>query len=74
MNLRYTSLSTAAGAYGETGIPLDPTGSPRANIVVTVSGVSGAARKRISVSVQWTEQNRSFNVTLHTQVSKNNVT
>lgn len=74
MNLRYASLSTAAGAYGEAGIPLDPAGSPRANIVVTVSGVSGAARKRISVSVQWTEQNRSFDVTLHTLVSKNNVT
>lgn len=41
---------------------------------MTVSGVSGAARKRISVSVQWTEQNRSFDVTLHTLVSKNNVT
>lgn len=74
MNIQYSSLSTTAGAYNETGVTLDSRSGLLADILVTVSGAAGTARKRIEVSVRWTEQHRVFNVTLHTLTSKNNVT
>jgi type II secretory pathway pseudopilin PulG len=74
MNIQYSSLSTTANAYSETNVLLDSNSALRANIPVTVSNPSGTTRKFITVTVRWTEQNRTFTVTLHTLVTRNNVT
>lgn len=74
MDRTYGSLSTTAGAYNESNVVLDPRSVVKANIYVTVAAVSGTARRTIAVTVRWTEQQRTFNVTLTTLVSRNSVT
>lgn len=74
MDRTYGSLSTTAGAYNESNVALDPRSAIKANIYVTVAAVSGTTRKTVAVTVRWTEQQRTFNVTLSTLVSKNSVT
>lgn len=72
MGIRYSALALTSTAYNETNVPLASSGPPLANIYVTVTQ-SATTRKLIAVSVRWAEQRRTFDVTLRTIVSDNNV-
>ena len=73
MSLKFSNLSTGSGQYNENGVSLDSASALTADVDVVVTA-DGNDRKRITVSVVWTEKGRDFRISLSTLSTKHNVT